>query len=73
MCCSVQVTYTSEHFPALYELATNLIKAGDAYVDHQTAEEIKQYKYANVTITAGEASHSYERTENTSLKRIGCS
>ncbi|CAL5219008.1 g764 [Coccomyxa viridis] len=37
-----QVTYTSDHFPALYEFATKLIRAGDAYVCHQTAEEINQ-------------------------------
>lgn len=35
------VTYSSDYFERLYELAVNLIKRGGAYVDHSTGEEIK--------------------------------
>ncbi|KAI3943760.1 hypothetical protein MKW98_004265 [Papaver atlanticum] len=36
-----KITYTSDYFHVLYELAVELIKKGHAYVDHQSAEEIK--------------------------------
>ena len=36
-----KITYSSDYFPQLYELAVRLIKSGHAYVDHQTAAEIK--------------------------------
>ena len=36
-----RITYSSDYFPQLYELAVQLIKSGHAYVDHQTAAEIK--------------------------------
>lgn len=36
----VRVTYTSDYFPQLYDLAVALIKKGLAYVDHQTKDEI---------------------------------
>lgn len=36
-----RVTYSSDYFETLYELAIKLIKKGKAYVCHQTAEEIK--------------------------------
>ncbi|CAI0553133.1 unnamed protein product [Linum tenue] len=39
-----QITYTSDYFQELYELAVELIRRGHAYVDHQTAEEIKEYR-----------------------------
>nr|CAB3464148.1 unnamed protein product [Digitaria exilis] len=39
-----KVTYTSDYFQDLYELAICLIKKGLAYVDHQTPEEIKEYR-----------------------------
>ncbi|KAJ4765954.1 Glutamine--tRNA ligase [Rhynchospora pubera] len=39
-----KVTYTSDYFDHLYELAVELIKMGLAYVDHQTPEEIKEYR-----------------------------
>ncbi|CAI5999313.1 unnamed protein product [Closterium sp. NIES-64] len=39
-----KVTYSSDYFQELYDLAVQLIKSGHAYVDHQTAEEIKQYR-----------------------------
>nr|CAB3460431.1 unnamed protein product [Digitaria exilis] len=39
-----KVTYTSDYFQDLYELAISLIKKGLAYVDHQTPEEIKEYR-----------------------------
>ena len=36
-----RITYSSDYFPQLYELAVKLIKSGHAYIDHQTAAEIK--------------------------------
>lgn len=38
----LQVTYSSDHFDQLYKLAVKLIETGHAYVDHQTATEIKE-------------------------------
>lgn len=38
------VYYASDYFDKLYELALRLIKAGKAYVDEQTAEQIAQQK-----------------------------
>ena len=46
-CCSQpcapppQVTYSSDYFDQLHALAVELIRGGNAYVDHQTADEIK--------------------------------
>lgn len=40
--CLAQVTYSSDYFDQLYAFAVQLIKGGHAYVDHQTAEEIKE-------------------------------
>lgn len=34
---SLQITYTSDYFQDLYELAVELIRRGHAYVDHQVA------------------------------------
>ncbi|XP_062192510.1 uncharacterized protein LOC133896009 [Phragmites australis] len=39
-----KVTYTRDYFQALYEHAVQLIRKGLAYVDHQTAEDIKEYR-----------------------------
>ncbi|KAJ3692027.1 hypothetical protein LUZ60_012377 [Juncus effusus] len=39
-----KITYTSDYFQNLYDLAVELIKKGLAYVDHQTGEEIKEYR-----------------------------
>lgn len=36
-----KITYSSDYFQQLYDLAVELIKRGKAYVDHSTAEEIK--------------------------------
>ncbi|MCO5601875.1 hypothetical protein L7F22_056001 [Adiantum nelumboides] len=36
-----KVTYSSDYFQELYDLAVELIKRGYAYVDHQTPEEVK--------------------------------
>ena len=41
-CVVLQVTYSSDHFDQLYKLAVKLIETGHAYVDHQTATEIKE-------------------------------
>ncbi|MCO5585049.1 hypothetical protein L7F22_038981 [Adiantum nelumboides] len=37
-----KITYSSDYFDRLYELAVELIKRGKAYVDHSTGEEIAQ-------------------------------
>ncbi|KAH7571142.1 hypothetical protein JRO89_XS05G0258800 [Xanthoceras sorbifolium] len=39
-----KITYTSDYFQDLYELAVELIRRGHAYVDHQIPEEIKEYR-----------------------------
>lgn len=39
-----KITYTSDYFQELYELAVELIRRGHAYVDHQAPEEIKEYR-----------------------------
>ncbi|XP_071686372.1 glutamine--tRNA ligase-like [Rutidosis leptorrhynchoides] len=39
-----QITYTSNYFQELYDLAVELIRRGHAYVDHQTGDEIKEYR-----------------------------
>ena len=44
--CMRQVTYSSDYFTQLHALAVKLIKSGHAYVDHQTAEEIKASRSA---------------------------
>ncbi|GKB04136.1 glutamine--tRNA ligase [Tanacetum coccineum] len=39
-----KITYTSDYFQKLYDLAVELICRGYAYVDHQTGDEIKEYR-----------------------------
>lgn len=39
-----KVTYTSDYFQNLHDLAVELIRKGLAYVDHQTPDEIKEYR-----------------------------
>ncbi|KAA0045758.1 glutamine--tRNA ligase-like isoform X3 [Cucumis melo var. makuwa] len=39
-----KITYASDYFQELYELAVELIRRGHAYVDHQTPDEIKEYR-----------------------------
>jgi glutaminyl-tRNA synthetase len=39
-----RLCYASDYFPQLYEWALKLIRAGKAYVDDLTAEEIRQYR-----------------------------
>ncbi|WMV28233.1 hypothetical protein MTR67_021618 [Solanum verrucosum] len=39
-----KITYTSDYFQDLYELAVELIRRGHAYVDHQTPDEVKEYR-----------------------------
>ncbi|PKA63404.1 Glutamine--tRNA ligase [Apostasia shenzhenica] len=39
-----KITYSSDYFQELYDLAVLLIQKGLAYVDHQTPEEIKEYR-----------------------------
>ena len=40
-CFSLQVTYSSDYFDQLHAFAVELIRGGNAYVCHQTADEIK--------------------------------
>ena len=42
----MQVTYSSDYFQELHDLALQLIKSGHAFVCHQTAEEISEYRSA---------------------------
>ena len=43
----LQITYTSDYFQDLYDLAVELIRRGQAYVDHQVAN----YKlYLNLVV-----------------------
>ncbi|XP_064970058.1 glutamine--tRNA ligase isoform X3 [Musa acuminata AAA Group] len=39
-----KVTFTSDYFQELYDLAVKLIHKGLAYVDHQSPEEVKEYR-----------------------------
>lgn len=39
-----KISYSSDYFQELYELAVELIGRGHAYVDHQTPDEIKEYR-----------------------------
>eukprot|EP00899_Mesostigma_viride_P004950 jgi/Mesvir1/14456/Mv11503-RA.2 len=39
-----KITYSSDYFQELYDLAVELIKRDKAYVCHQTADEIKEYR-----------------------------
>lgn len=39
-----KVTYSSDYFQELYDLAVLLIQKGLAYVDHQTPEEVKEFR-----------------------------
>lgn len=39
-----KITHTSDYFDILYQFALKLIDEGLAYVDHQTKEEVKEYR-----------------------------
>ncbi|CAK0743004.1 hypothetical protein CVIRNUC_001436 [Coccomyxa viridis] len=39
-----KVTHSAHYFQQLYEYAVKLIETGNAFVDHQTAEEVKLYR-----------------------------
>ncbi|KAK0521392.1 Glutaminyl-tRNA synthetase [Tilletia horrida] len=39
-----KITYSSDYFQQLYDLAVDLIKRGKAYVDHSTAEEMREQR-----------------------------
>jgi hypothetical protein len=43
-----RVTYSSDYFQELYDLAVKLIRKGKAYVDHQTAEEIRKSRETKI-------------------------
>jgi hypothetical protein len=44
ICWSLQITYTSDYFQELYELAVELIQRGHAYVDHQVASNFLTFE-----------------------------
>ena len=44
------MTYSSDYFAQLHDLAVQLIKSGHAYVDHQTPEEVKASRCAAVVM-----------------------
>lgn len=48
-----KVTYSSDYFQQLYELAEQLIKSGKAYVDHSTPEEVKAQRGLKLDGTLG--------------------
>ncbi|KAJ0247535.1 Glutamine--tRNA ligase [Hirschfeldia incana] len=39
-----KITYTSDYFQELYDLAVELIRRGHAYVDHQIDGDVKKYR-----------------------------
>jgi glutaminyl-tRNA synthetase len=39
-----RLRHASDYFPQIYEYAVDLIKKGRAYVDHLTAEQIREYR-----------------------------
>ena len=39
-----KITYSSDYFDQLFDLAVRLIKSGHAFVCHQTGDEIKEYR-----------------------------
>lgn len=43
-----RITYSSDYFQQLYDLAVVLIRKGKAYVDHQTAEEIRKSRETKI-------------------------
>lgn len=43
-----RVTYSSDYFQQLYDLAVKLIRKGKAYVDHQTADEIRKSRETKI-------------------------
>jgi len=51
----LQITYSSDYFQELYDLAVKLIKSGNAFVCHQTAEEISEYRHASGVGIAAES------------------
>ena len=50
-CLVLQVTHSAHYFQQLCEYAVKLIETGNAYVDHQTAEEVKLYRLAPACAT----------------------
>lgn len=57
-----RVTYSSDYFDRLHELAVQLIKGGNAYVCHQTGEEIKEYvSWGGETCGSGVDAHRRSR------------
>lgn len=58
--------YTSDYFQQLYDWAVELIKAGEAYVDSQTSEEIATQK--GTPTQAGEASPYRNRSVDENLE-----
>jgi len=58
--------YASDYFDKLYEFAVKLIKAGKAYVDDLSVEEIKEYR--GTLLEPGKNSPYHDRTIEENLK-----
>ncbi len=57
--------FASDHFARLYELAVRLIRDGKAYVDHLSADEIREYR--GTLTAAGKPSPYRERSPEENL------
>ena len=57
--------FASDHFAKLYELAVRLIRDGKAYVDHLSADEIREYR--GTLTAAGKPSPYRERSPEENL------
>ena len=47
----MQITYTSNYFQELYELAVELIRRGHAYVDHQVSNKTSFSINTNIMVS----------------------
>ena len=64
-----EVRFASDYFDQMYALAEALIQAGDAYVDHQTVEEIRQNRGDFNRVGADSAFRTRSIAENLALFR----
>ncbi len=60
--------YASDYFEEMYELAEHLIRAGEAYVDESSDEQIKEYR--GTISTPGQPSPSRDRGVEENLARF---
>ncbi|CAN5358414.1 glutamine--tRNA ligase/YqeY domain fusion protein [soil metagenome] len=62
-----KVIFSSDYFETMYEYAVQLIKKGKAYVDDQTAEEIRKTRGTATTAGAGSPFRDRSAEENLDL------